>query len=142
MSHSECAPGQEIRAAERLPTGVGLLFVHRAYRERMILCIRTCEARAVRAWTSGRRHFGVAILRAMADVAEIAKMIEDALPGATVEVVDQGGGDHLAATVIAPQFANASRIEQHRMVYAAVQPRLDDGAIHALALKTRAPEDT
>jgi acid stress-induced BolA-like protein IbaG/YrbA len=26
------------------------------------------------------------------------------------------------------------------MVYAAVQERLDDGAIHALALKTRAPE--
>ena len=36
---------------------------------------------------------------------------------------------------------DASRLEQHRMVYAAVQARLDDGAIHALALKTRAPED-
>jgi len=77
----------------------------------------------------------------MADLAEITKMIESALPGAAVEVVDQGGGDHLAATVIAPQFADVSRIEQHRMVYAAVQARLDDGAIHALALKTRAPED-
>jgi acid stress-induced BolA-like protein IbaG/YrbA len=77
----------------------------------------------------------------VADLAEITKLIEDALPGATVEVVDQGGGDHLAATVIAPQFVDASRLEQHRMVYAAVQARLDDGAIHALALKTRAPED-
>jgi stress-induced morphogen len=76
----------------------------------------------------------------MADLAEITRMIESALPGAAVEVVDQGGGDHLAATVIAPQFAGVSRIEQHRMVYAAVQERLDDGAIHALALKTRAPE--
>ncbi|MDH3225675.1 MAG: BolA/IbaG family iron-sulfur metabolism protein [Thermoleophilia bacterium] len=77
----------------------------------------------------------------MADLAEITKLIEDALPGATVEVVDQGGGDHLAATVIAPQFADASRLEQHRMVYSAVQARLDGGEIHALALKTRAPED-
>lgn len=67
-------------------------------------------------------------------------MILAALPGAEVEVVDQGGGDHLAASVVAEQFAGKTRIEQHRMVYAAVQPRLDDGAIHALALRTRTPE--
>jgi stress-induced morphogen len=67
-------------------------------------------------------------------------MIETALPGARADLVDQGGGDHLAATVVAPQFAGISRIEQHRLVYAAVQSRFDDGSIHALALKTRAPE--
>ena len=67
-------------------------------------------------------------------------MILDALPGSEVEIVDQGGGDHLAASVVAAQFADKSRIEQHRMVYAAVQTRLDDGAIHALALRTRTPE--
>jgi len=67
-------------------------------------------------------------------------MIERALPGASVQIVDQGGGDHLYAEVIAPQFAGVSRLEQHRLVYAAVQPRLDDGSVHALALKTRAAE--
>lgn len=67
-------------------------------------------------------------------------MIERALPGASARVVDQGGGDHLMAVVVAPQFADRSRLEQHRLVYAAVQSRLDDGSIHALALKTRAPE--
>jgi acid stress-induced BolA-like protein IbaG/YrbA len=76
----------------------------------------------------------------MADLTELRQMILDALPGAEVEIVDQGGGDHLAASVIASQFADKSRIEQHRMVYAAVQARLDDGAIHALALRTRTPE--
>lgn len=76
----------------------------------------------------------------MADLSELQDMILGALPGATVEIVDQGGGDHLAAMVMAPQFAGRSRIEQHRMVYAAVQSRLDDGSIHALALRTRAPE--
>jgi len=76
----------------------------------------------------------------VADLAELERMIGEALPGARVEIVDQGGGDHLAATVVAPQFAGLSRIEQHRLVYAAVQPRLDDGAIHALALRTRPPE--
>ena len=79
---------------------------------------------------------------AMADLTELTAMIEGALPGATAEVVDQGGGDHLAATVVAPQFAGLSRLEQHRLVYAAVQSRLDDGSIHALALRTRAPEAT
>ena len=76
----------------------------------------------------------------MADLAELTTMIETALPGATAELVDQGGGDHLAATVVAPQFAGLTRLEQHKLVYAAVQSRFDDGSIHALALRTRAPE--
>ncbi len=64
-------------------------------------------------------------------------MIEVALPGAEVEVVDETGtGDHLRATVSAPQFESLSRLDQHRLVKAAVKARFDDGAIHALSLKT------
>jgi stress-induced morphogen len=73
----------------------------------------------------------------MADLAEVKGMIEAALPGAEVEVVDEtGAGDHLQATVRAPQFAGRSRIEQHRLVRAAVRTRMDDGSIHALSIKT------
>jgi len=72
----------------------------------------------------------------MADLAEIQAMIEAALPGAEVEVIDEGQGDHLRAIVTAPQFEGLSRIEQHRLVKAAVQERFDDGAIHALSVKT------
>ena len=61
-------------------------------------------------------------------------MIEGALPGAEVEVVDEGGGDHLRAIVSAPQFEGLSRIEQHRLVKGAVQERMDDGSIHALSI--------
>lgn len=78
----------------------------------------------------------------MADLAELTALIEGALPGAQATVIDQGGGDHLAAEVVAPQFAGMPRIQQHRLVYAAVQHRIDDGSIHALALRTRAPETT
>jgi stress-induced morphogen len=78
----------------------------------------------------------------MADLDELTTLIEAALPGARATVIDQGGGDHLAAEVIAPQFAGMPRIQQHRLVYAAVQHRIDDGSIHALALRTRAPEAT
>ena len=73
----------------------------------------------------------------MADLHEIERMIAEALPGAEVEVVDEtGAGDHLRATVRAPQFAGRTRIDQHRLVRAAVQPRMDDGSIHALSIKT------
>jgi stress-induced morphogen len=64
-------------------------------------------------------------------------MIEAALPGASVEVLDDtGGGDHLRAIVSAPQFEGLKRLDQHRLVRAAVQERMDDGAIHALSIQT------
>ena len=66
-------------------------------------------------------------------------MIEEALPGAEVEVIDEGGGDHLRANVTAAQFEGLSRIDQHRLVKAAVKERFDDGSIHALSLKTSPP---
>ena len=72
-----------------------------------------------------------------ADLAELRAMIEVALPGAAVEVVDEtGAGDHLRATVGAPQFKGLSRIDQHRLVKAAVKARFEDGTIHALSVKT------
>jgi len=74
-----------------------------------------------------------------ADLAELKEMIEAALPGAAVEVSDEtGNGDHLRATVSAAQFEGLSRIDQHRLVKAAVKERFDDGTIHALSVKTSA----
>jgi stress-induced morphogen len=74
----------------------------------------------------------------VADLAEIERMIAQALPGAEVQVVDEtGGGDHLRAVVRAAQFEGKSRIDQHRMVRAAVQERMDDGSIHALSIQTK-----
>lgn len=72
------------------------------------------------------------------DLTELQAMIEAALPGATVEVSDEdGGGQHLRAVVKAPQFEGLSRIDQHRLVKAAVKPRFDDGTIHALSVQTQ-----
>jgi stress-induced morphogen len=78
-----------------------------------------------------------------ADLAELRALIEAALPGATVEVVDEtGAGDHLRATVCAPQFEGLSRIDQHRLVKAAVKARFEDGQIHALSIRTTLPAPT
>jgi stress-induced morphogen len=72
------------------------------------------------------------------DLTELQSMIEAALPGATVEVSDEdGSGQHLLAVVTAPQFEGLSRIDQHRLVKAAVKPRFDDGTVHALSVKTQ-----
>lgn len=71
------------------------------------------------------------------DLAELKSMIEAALPGAEVAVTDEdGSGHHLRAEVKAPQFAGLSRIDQHRLVKAAVKARFDDGTVHALSVKT------
>jgi stress-induced morphogen len=75
----------------------------------------------------------------MADLAELERMIESALPGAEVEVIDEGGGDHLRAVVAAPQFEGLSRIDQHRLVRNAVRERFEDGSIHALSISTSVP---
>jgi stress-induced morphogen len=73
----------------------------------------------------------------MVDLSELKTMIEAALPGAAVEVFDEdGGGQHLKAVVAAPQFEGLSRIDQHRLVKAAIKPRFDDGSVHALSVKT------
>jgi stress-induced morphogen len=69
---------------------------------------------------------------------DLKRRIEDAIPGARVEVKDlTGGGDHFRATVVAPGFADLSRIEQHRQVYAVFGAEIG-GPIHALSLETRA----
>ena len=70
---------------------------------------------------------------------DIKQRIEAALPGSEVEVLDTTGtADHFQATVTAQAFEGLSRVAQHQLVYAALQPDIG-GAIHALALKTKVP---
>jgi stress-induced morphogen len=70
---------------------------------------------------------------------DIKALIEGALPGSTVEVIDEGGGDHLRVQVTASQFEGLSLIEQHRLVKNAVRERSDTGELHSLTIKTSAP---
>lgn len=72
---------------------------------------------------------------------DVKALIEEALPGSEVEVLDEGGGDHLRAVVRAPQFEGLSRIEQHKLVRGAARARFDDGSIHALSIRTIAGND-
>ena len=75
------------------------------------------------------------------DAQEIESLIRAALPDAkiTIEYL-RGDGDHYAAHVISEAFRGKSRVEQHQMVYGALQGRMG-GVLHALALQTAPPDD-
>ncbi len=71
---------------------------------------------------------------------EIETLIKLALPGAIVKIEDlRGDGDHYSATVISAAFKGKTRIQQHQMVYNALQGRMG-GELHALALQTSVPD--
>ncbi|MBN9671298.1 BolA family protein [Roseibium aggregatum] len=71
---------------------------------------------------------------------EIETLIKAALPDAQVEIRDLAGdGDHYAANVVSEAFRGKSRVQQHQLVYQALKGNMG-GALHALALQTRAPD--
>ncbi|MFO1128685.1 MAG: BolA family transcriptional regulator [Rhodospirillales bacterium] len=73
------------------------------------------------------------------DAADIAAMIKAAIPDAEVTIEDlRGDGDHYAALVVSSAFRGKSRVQQHQMVYQALQGRMG-GQLHALALQTSVP---
>jgi stress-induced morphogen len=73
--------------------------------------------------------------------AEISALIKAALPDAVVTIDDlRGDGDHYAAIVVSGQFRGKSRVQQHQMVYQALQGRMG-GQLHALALQTAVPAE-
>lgn len=75
------------------------------------------------------------------DANEIERLIREGLPDARVAIEDlRGDGDHYAAHVISAAFKGKSRVQQHKMVYEALQGRMG-GALHALALQTSIPKD-
>ena len=71
--------------------------------------------------------------------AEIERRIRAALPDAQIDIRDLAGdGDHWAATVLSEHFRGKTRVQQHQIVYAALQGDMG-GALHALALQTGLP---
>jgi stress-induced morphogen len=73
---------------------------------------------------------------------DLKQRIEQAMPGADVQVEDlTGGGDHFRAEIESDRFQGLSRIEQHKLVYDVFDGEIG-GAIHALSLKTSTPGGT
>jgi len=65
----------------------------------------------------------------------IRQLIIEGLPGAEVQVNGEDGV-HFEAIVISDAFAGKTMLTQHRMIYDILGTRMQDGEIHALALRT------
>lgn len=71
---------------------------------------------------------------------QVEAMIKAEIPDAQVQVQDlTGGGDHYQVTVVSSQFEGKGLVQQHQIVYGAVQQAMSTEAIHALAVKTYTP---
>ncbi len=75
------------------------------------------------------------------DAVDIEDLIKGAIPDARVTIEDlRGDGDHYAALVVSAAFKGKTRVQQHQMVYDALQDKMGT-TLHALALQTSVPED-
>jgi stress-induced morphogen len=71
--------------------------------------------------------------------ADIERLIKERFPDAEIQIEDLAGdGNHYSASVVSEDFRGKSRVQQHQMVYEALQGNMG-GVLHALALKTTAP---
>ncbi len=69
---------------------------------------------------------------------KIEDLIRKKLPDAEIRIEDlRGDGDHYAAYVSCSCFEGKTRIQQHQMIYAA----LEGADIHALAIQTSVPKN-
>ena len=68
---------------------------------------------------------------------EIHSILIRELPGAEVTVQDlTGTEDHFEVIVMWSGFNGKNLIEQHQVINKVLTPRLEDGSIHALKIKT------
>ena len=68
---------------------------------------------------------------------EIFALLNASLPGARIEIEDlRGDGNHYAVTVESPSFNGVPLVDQHRMVFAALEGRVG-GILRGITLTTR-----
>ncbi|MFB6072813.1 MAG: BolA family protein [Halobacterium sp.] len=77
------------------------------------------------------------------EFSDVEAIIEDAIPDSDATVTRMRGevdDDHLAATVVSPAFEGEGLVQQHEMVYDALDEHVTE-EIHALELSTYTPEE-
>lgn len=79
---------------------------------------------------------------AMIDQNSLTLLLRRSIPDAQVIRLDDltGGGDHLSVHIRSNAFAGLTLLDQHRLVYSAVDDAMRDGRIHALQIKTEVLE--
>lgn len=75
------------------------------------------------------------------DALTIETLIREGVPQADVRIEDlRGDGEHYAVYVVSPAFRGVSRIQQHQMVYQALQGKMGN-ELHALSVQTSIPSE-
>ena len=70
-------------------------------------------------------------------IEEIKNMIQKAMPDAEISIQDLAGdNNHYSATIKSKIFNGKSKIEQHKMVYKALEGKMGND-LHALAINTK-----
>ncbi len=78
----------------------------------------------------------------MIDAEEIRRRVMAALPDARITIRDMvGDKDHYEMVVVSGAFAGKSTLQRHRLVYEPLRGLLG-GQLHALALRTLAPDES
>ncbi len=71
---------------------------------------------------------------------QVESMIKAQMPDAQIQVNTQDG-EHYEVVVVSSTFEGKGLVQQHQLVYRAVQQEVLSGAIHALAVKTYTPQE-
>lgn len=72
---------------------------------------------------------------------QIESHIRKRFPDAEITLIDTAGDqDHYALTVISEAFRNKNRVQQHKMVYDALEGHMAT-TLHALQIKTLPPQE-
>ena len=70
---------------------------------------------------------------------QVESMIKSQLPDAQVQVLTNDG-EHYEVVVVSSAFEGKGLVQQHQLVYRAIQQEMLTGAIHAMAVKTYTPK--
>lgn len=74
------------------------------------------------------------------DQDNLYQMIEAGLPGADIRIEDlRGDGEHYAVHIVHDGFEGKNRVQQHQMVYQALQGKMGN-ELHALQIHTSIPQ--
>ncbi len=72
---------------------------------------------------------------------EIEDLLLKVFPDAIIKIDDlRGDGDHYAAYIESKKFLGKTKVQQHQMVYNALEGRMGN-ELHALALNTSTPKN-
>ena len=69
-------------------------------------------------------------------IEELKKMLQSSMPEAKIHIEDlKGDGDHYSVTIKSKEFRDKTKIQQHQMVYKALDGKMGN-ELHAMMLKT------